>query len=434
MISHASRPLFAAALALTLAASACSVGNKPGSKHAAKAPHSVAAPTKKVTISFASWVGDEPAMKKLYAGFHKKYPNITVSFNNIPADSEGQKLVTMVAGGTAPDVAYVDGGSVQDFASRGALAGLDGYVKASKVVKKSNYVAAFAGSSSYQGEMYGLPFDAETTGLFYRTDYFKQAGIAHPPATWDEMLADAKKLNDPAKKRYAIAMFGPEAGYYVQPFIASAGGHLLSADGKKVLLDQPAAVRATKFYTGLAKYAPPDYLTSNSYDGRVAFEHGQVAMYIAGSWFGGSVINEAPKLAGKWATAPLPKDKTCSTKIAGDSLVMFDQSTHKDAAWLWMQYLSSPDSLRTWNVGQPDSTELPPLTSLLDDSSTFKGKAWLKSFASMMSCDSTEQQGAHWPEIEQRFDDDLTKVLYGKLSVEKALADTAAYARKQIGQ
>lgn len=208
---------------------------------------------------------------------------------------------------------------------------------------------------------------------------------------------------------------------------------MLSPDGKKVMLNQAPARKAVKFYTGLGKYAPPDYLTSNSYDGRVAFEHGQVAMYIAGSWFGGSVINEAPKLKGKWATAPLPQDQKCGTKIAGDSLVMFDQSKKKDAAWLWMQWLSSPDSLRTWNVGQPDSTELPPLTALLNDPKTFTGKAWLKSFASMMSCDVTEQAGPHWPEIEQRFDDNLTKVLYGKMSVDSALDDTASYARKQLG-
>lgn len=437
MMTKSSRRLVAAAisaLAACTALAACSVGTKPGSTPAGSAsPHKVTVPTKKVTISFASWVGDQAGMKKLYAGFHKKYPNITVTFNNIPADSESQKLVTMVAGGTAPDVAYMDGGSVSDFASQGALSQLDGYLAASKVVKKSDYVNNFMEGAVYQGGMYGLPFDAETTGLFYRTDYFKAAGISSPPKTWAEFEADAKKLTDPSQKRYGIAIFGPEAGYYVQPFVASAGGQLLSADGKKAMIDSPASIRGASFYTGLAKYAPPAYLNSNSYDGRVAFEHGEAAMYIAGSWFGGSLIGEAPKIKGKWATAPLPQDKTCATQVAGDSLVMFNQSKNKDAAWLWMQYLSSPDSLRQWNVGQADSTELPPIKSLLTDPNSFKGKEWLKSFADMMSCQIISTNSPQWSQIQDRLNTDLTKVVYGKMTAAAAMQDTQKYASHLIG-
>jgi multiple sugar transport system substrate-binding protein len=422
-------------LAACTALAACSVGTKPSTSTAggSASPHKVSAPTKKVTISFASWVGDQPAMKKLYAGFHKKYPNITVKFNNIPSDSEAQKLVTMVAGGTAPDVAYIDGGSVSDFASRNALVNLDGYVAGSKVVKRDDYVENFMEGAVYQKSLYGLPFDAETTGLFYRTDYFKAAGISGPPKTWAEFEADAKKLTDPSKKRYGIAIFGPEAGYYVQPFVASAGGQLLSADGKKAMIDSPEAVRGASFYTGLAKYAPPAYLNSNSYDGRVAFEHGEAAMYIAGSWFGGSLISEAPKIKGKWATAPLPQDKKCATQVAGDSLVMFNQSKNQDAAWLWMQYLSSPESLRQWNVGQADSTELPPVKSLLTAPDTFDGKRWLASFAKMMSCQVISTNSPQWSQIQDRLNKDLTKVIYGKMSAQEAMQDTQKYANRLIG-
>jgi multiple sugar transport system substrate-binding protein len=413
---------------------ACSVGTPPSAAPTGKASaHKVTVPKGDVTISFASWVGDQPAMKKLYAGFHKKYPNITVTFNNIPSDSEAQKLVTMVAGGTAPDVAYMDGGSVSDFASKGALQPLDGYVAGSDVVKKDDYVANFMEGAIYKGSMYGLPFDAETTGLFYRKDLFKAAGISSPPKTWDELEADAQKLTDPSKKQYGIAIFGPETGYYVEPFVASAGGQLLSNDGKKAMIDSPAAIRGASFYTGLAKYAPPAYLNSNSYDGRVAFEHGEAAMYIAGSWFGGSLISEAPKIRNDWATAPLPQDKQCATQVAGDSLVMFNQSKNKDAAWLWLQYLSSAESLRTWNVGQPDSTELPPLKSLLTDPNSFQGKEWLKSFADMMSCQIISTNSPDWSQIQDHLNDDLTKVVYGKMTAEAAMQDTQKYATKLIG-
>src|SRR5690606_33288561 len=103
------------------------------------------------------------------------------------------------------------------------------------------------------------------------------------------------------------------------------------------------------FYIGLKKYSTPDYLNSNSYDGRVAFANGQVAMYVAGVWFAGVLDDEFPKLAGKWAAAPLPEGAAgCATTIAGDALVVFAGSDHTDAAWTWIEFLSDPDNMADW--------------------------------------------------------------------------------------
>ncbi len=57
--------------------------------------------------------------------------------------------------------------------------------------------------------MYGLPFDGESTGLFYRTDLFEAAGIAEPPKTWEEFTAAAEKLTDPAKKTSTASRCSP---------------------------------------------------------------------------------------------------------------------------------------------------------------------------------------------------------------------------------
>ena len=65
----------------------------------------------------------------------------------------------------------------------------------------------------------GLPFDGESTGLFYRTDLFQAAGITSPPTTWEELQADAAKLTIPSKKQYGWIIFGPESAYYWYPFL-----------------------------------------------------------------------------------------------------------------------------------------------------------------------------------------------------------------------
>ena len=124
----------------------------------------MADPKEPVTITFSSWIGNEPSIKKMAADFHKQHPNITVEFQNLPAEESSQKLTAQIAGGNAPDAAFVDASTVAGFASRKALANLDNYISRSDVVKPDDYVDAFKTFITFENSMYGLPFDGESTG------------------------------------------------------------------------------------------------------------------------------------------------------------------------------------------------------------------------------------------------------------------------------
>jgi multiple sugar transport system substrate-binding protein len=423
-------PLLVGAVAVSLTLAGCGGSSGSGDSES-KATGPVADPSSPVTISFASWIGSTKEMKALTKTFEKKHPNINIQFRNVPADSMTQKLTTQLAGNNPPDVAYVDGSAVASFAAREALVNLDNYTSRSKVVKPDDYVKAFRQFSTYDNHLYGLPIDGESTALFYSTDMFKEAGIEAPPTTWDELQADAKKLTDPAKKRYGYAMFAPEAAYYWYPFLWQAGGEILSKDGKKVLFDSEDARKAAEFYVGLTKYAPPDYLNSNSFDGRLAFFNGQVGMYTAGSWFAGTLREEKPGLAGKWTVAPLPKGTAgCATTIASDSLVIFNQSKNKDAAWKWIEFLSEPDNMATLTFKSPNGTELPTTTALLDSPELAQAKPELKGFAEAMKCGvSNGQVNKVWPQMEEQLNKQLGSAMYGDTSVKDALSTAAAKAR-----
>jgi multiple sugar transport system substrate-binding protein len=424
--------LAAPVLFALLLAAAAACGSGGGAPSSAPASH-VSAPKTPTTITFVSWVGSSSTMKRFAAQFHKLYPTITVNFINVSADSEQQKLTTMVAGGTPPDAAYVDSGTVANFASRGILQNLGPFIGQSKVVKSSEYIPSFRAMNTYRAHMYGLPFDGESTAIFYRTDLFKAAGIKTVPKTWAQFQADAKALTDPAKKQYGFGLFGQEAAYYWYPWLWSAGGHLVSANGKQILFNSPAGRAAADFYIGLRKYSPPDYWNSNSWDGRVAFPNGQAAMYEAGSWFGGTMESEFPKIKGKWSTFPIPVNKRCATDIAGDSLVLFNSSKNTDAAWLWIQYLSRQPNIELWNAGTPGSTELPPVTALLKSPQTYQANPWLRGFAKDMTCGFSETgRVSQWPQIEQNLDTDFTKAIYGKVTPAAALSQGAQQAKQVI--
>ncbi|MBW3593484.1 MAG: extracellular solute-binding protein, partial [Actinobacteria bacterium] len=148
------------ALVLAAVAGACggSEQEETGGDEPAEAQGPVADPEEPVTVTFASWVGNEPAMKKMAKEFQKQHPNITIKFQNVPFEQIGQKLTTQIAGGNPPDAAFIDAGTTADFASRGALVPLDDYFARSDVVAKEDFVEAFNVSTIYEGQQYGIPF------------------------------------------------------------------------------------------------------------------------------------------------------------------------------------------------------------------------------------------------------------------------------------
>lgn len=386
-------------------------------------------PSEPVTISFASWVGTSEVLQSLRDQFQELHPNITVEFEDVPAEEFTDRLTTRIAGGNPPNVAFMDQAFVVDFSSRNAFLELGPYAEKSAAVVVNDYVPAFLNAAMYEGKLYGIPFDGETTGLFYRTDLFEAAGISEAPTTWEDFEAAAQALTNPDDRTYGYIMFAPEAAYYWYPWLWQNGGDLLSEDGSEILFASDEAKEAAEFYVGLADYSPADYLNSNSYDGRIAFAEGQVAMYMAGAWFAGVMQSEFPDIDGKWAAAPLPERKQCATTVAGDTLVIPESSENHDASWKWIEFLSAPQNLALWTRGTPEnpSTLLPTRTSLLEDPDFFQDNPIMQEFAQQMECGVTNAApNPRWGEIETYLNDALGRAIYGESDAATALEEAAA--------
>jgi multiple sugar transport system substrate-binding protein len=407
---------------------ACGTSEEPENEPKGEGQGPVEDPTEPTEVTFFSWIGNQPEMKKLAREFHAEHPNITIKFENVPAEQAGTVLTTRIAGNNAPDVAYVNASDTADYAARGAAVDLENYIDRSEVVKADDYVEAFKTFVTYDSKMWGLPMGGETTGLFYRTDMFEDAGITGPPTTWEEFEATAAALTDESAGTYGYELFATESAYYWYPWLYQAGGDLLSEDGE-ILFTSDEAKESAEFYVGLTEYAPPDYLNSNSWDGRVAFAEGQVAMYMAGAWFAGTLSDEFPDIEGKWATAPLPEGPAgCKTTIAGDSLVMMDQTENPDAAWLWMEFLSKPETIARMTY-ETEGTLLPPLTSLLEGEEITQEKPVLEGFIDLMECGvASTVSNPKFPRVETILNEELAKAMYGEQSAEQALENTAQQA------
>lgn len=389
----------------------------------------IADPSEPVTITFASWVaGTSAVIESLRGQFQELHPNITVDFEDVPAEEFTDRLTTRIAGGNPPDVAYLDQSAVVDFASRNALLELGPFADQSAAVVVDDYVPAFLEAALWEERLYGLPYDGESTGLFYRTDLFEAAGIAGPPTTWEEFEAAAQALTNTDARTYGFITFATEAAYYWYPWLWQNGGEILSADGTEIQFNSDAGKEAAEFYVRLADYSPTDYLNSNSYDGRIAFAEGQVAMYVAGAWFAGVMQSEFPDITGLWSAAALPERVRCATTVAGDTLVIPAASQNHDASWKWIEFLSAPENLLLWTQGTAEnpSTLLPTRTSLLENPVLFENNPILQGFAEQMACGITNAApNPRYGEVETILNDALGRAIYGETDAATALEEAA---------
>lgn len=389
----------------------------------------IADPAEPVTISFMSWVaGTSVAYENLRTQFQELHPNISIDFEDVPAEEFNDRLTTRIAGGNPPDVAFMDQSAVVDFASRNALVDLGPFVEQSAAVVIDDYVPAFLEAALWEERVCGLPVSGETTGLFYRTDLFEAVGIANPPTTWEEFEAAAQALTNTEARTYGFITFATEAAYYWYPWLWQNGGELLSEDGTEIVFSSDAGKEAAEFYVRLADYSPADYLNSNSYDGRIAFAEGQVAMYVAGAWFAGTMQSEFPDIDGLWSAAPLPERVRCATTVAGDTLVIPEASQNHDASWKWIEFLSVPQNLRLLTQGTPENptTLLPTRTSLLEDPALLANNPILEGFAQQMECGITNAApNPRYGEVETLLNDALGRAIYGETDAATAVEEAA---------
>ena len=137
------------------------------------------------------------ALDKLVAAFEQSHPGIKVrmSFasNNL---TSSQKLFLAIAGGVGPDVTFVDGQQLSEWAARGALADItDNF--ASSGLKSADFWQPRWRESTFRGRLYAMPWGADPNfALVWNKDLFRKAGLdaEKPPRTIDDLDAMIDKL------------------------------------------------------------------------------------------------------------------------------------------------------------------------------------------------------------------------------------------------
>src|SRR5215469_2649073 len=150
----------------------------------------------------AVWSGAEEADFKQVLDAFKAKTGVNYTFTST-GDNIGTVLGSRVAQKNPPDVAILpQPGLMADLAKQNALFELDGTTK-SEV--QSNYAPFWAGLGSVNGKQYGLFFKAANKStLWYNPKAVQSAGVSTAPATWSDLVKDAKTISAAGTAPFAM--------------------------------------------------------------------------------------------------------------------------------------------------------------------------------------------------------------------------------------
>ncbi len=186
-------------------------------------------------------------------------------------------------------------------------------------------------TAKWHNKLYGAPVTTNTQLLWYRADL-----VDKPPATWDDMVAESARLLAAGRPSWIGVQAKQDEGLVVwfNTLLASAGGQVLSDDGKTVALtDTPqhraATVKALQIIKRVvtAAGADPSITQSDSSSDRLAVEQGKSALEVNWPYVLASMLENAVK--GGVSFLPLDKRPDLADTVNGDGIfVPTDQQFH----------------------------------------------------------------------------------------------------------
>lgn len=225
-----------------------------------------------------------------------------IEFVALPADADQQReqLVRRLAA-RDPDIDLIGMDVIwtAEFAEAGWILPWQG--AAAQRVRDGRLESALA-SARYQQRLWAAPFTTNTQLLWYRTDR-----VATPPATWDEMIELAERLGEHGTIQAQGERYEGVTVFFTS-LLASAGGAVLSPDGRTVALEEAPTRRALAVMRRLARSpaADPALATAREDQARLAFETGRSSFMVNYTYVWPSARANAPEVAARmgWARWP----------------------------------------------------------------------------------------------------------------------------------
>ncbi|EPY5344812.1 extracellular solute-binding protein [Klebsiella quasipneumoniae] len=389
---------------------------------------SVSAATQINALFMTQAAYSENDIRAMTSDFEKQHPDVKVNLEFVPYEALHDKIVAARgAGGNGYDVVLFDAIWPAEFSRFDLLQDVSSRIAADEREK------IFPGAMNtvvYQGKTLGMPWILDTKYLYYNKAMLDKAGIKTPPASWQQVMDDAKVLKDKGIVKYPLVWSWSQAEALVCDYttLVSGFGGSFYQNGK-LDFSTPASLKAvtlmkTSLDQGLSNPASREYLEE---DVRKAFSNGDAAFALNWTYMYNMANDpKQSKVAGDVGIVPAPGDTPDKPGAVNGSmgLGIAKASQHPEEAWQYIHYLTSQPvqdkyaklSLPVWKASYQDPAVAKGQESLI--------AAADKSLNVMLSRPET----ADYSRLSNTLQQQLQSVLQGKASPDVALkvVDTSA--------
>lgn len=248
------------------------------------------------------------------------------------ADDQRQQMVLRLAAGDAGmDILGLDVTWVPEFAEAGWI---DQWTGANKAAAEDDVLPGPLETATWNGKLYAATKNTNVQLLWYDDRI-----TPDPPKTWDQMMAQAHQLEAQGKPGAILFTGAQYEGLVVlyNSIVESAGGHILSDDGKSVVMDA-GAVKALDILKQVTStgITDPSLTSSQEDEVRHAFERGSGAFELNWPFVYASYAEDKPDDVShfKWTTYPeVNPGQPARSTIGGYDLAVSSYSQHKPEAF-----------------------------------------------------------------------------------------------------
>ncbi len=345
-------------LAMTLGlAAGCGTKETPKTPAASDKPY--AGTELRVVFANHPWA---EAMKQQLPEFEAK-TGIKVKLESYFEDQLTQKLTVELTSGSTTIDAFMfrplQEGKL--FAKNGWLNEVGSYAQKDSAWDLNDFNKGAIGTVTMDQKLYGVPLITEREILYYRKDILEKNNIP-VPKTMDELVAAAKKVNDPKAELYGFVARGQRSPAVTQfsSFLYSFGGDFVK-DGKAAV-NTPEAIKAYQTYGDLLRlYGPPGTLNMAWPQAFAVFQQGKaVFLTDADSLYTNLTDKTKSTVSDKVGFAVIPSGSAGAKpyNITSWALAMNAKSKNKDASWEFVKWASSKENvLKMQQAGNPGARE-----------------------------------------------------------------------------
>ncbi|SMQ20249.1 carbohydrate ABC transporter substrate-binding protein, CUT1 family [Streptomyces sp. Ag82_O1-12] len=302
----------------------------------------------------------------------EKQTGIKVKLEVVPWSDLLNRILTATTSGQGPDVLNIGNTWSASLQATGALLPWDAE-NFGKIGGRDRFVDSALGSTGAEGkDPAAVPLYSMSYALYYNKKLFADAGISKPPATWDELVADGKKLSKDGK--WALGMEGSNPSeniHHAFVFAKQHGADFFTADGKADFTGD-GTVAAVKQYVDLMakdKVIAPgnaEYAQNQSVSD---FAKGKTAMLL---WQSASANLESQGMSkDDYGIAPVPVQsgtpgtgKQVNSMVAGINLAVFKNTDNTDGAAEFVKFMTSDAEQKILNKAY---STIPPVKSAQAD-------------------------------------------------------------------